>query len=355
MKYYYFILFIASLSVLFANKAFAGPQSSSYEIIEYGFGSGGTSSNESTNYSLFGTAGEVEYSKIESSNYALGGGLIFTAKANVPPAPSLTNSGSWYNKLLLVIDEGGNPSDTRYAVAISDDNWVTTNWVQDDNTIGNSLGIEDYQTYSNWGSGTGEYIIGLTPNLTYKVKVKALQGIYTESELGPEASIATNPVSLSFDIDIGTTSGVDTDAPYNVDLGVINIGSVSTGTDKIWVDVSTNAQWGGYVYLYGTYSGLRSSATSYTINSASANLASTSEGYGIQAANTSGLTPTSPFNGASENVGIVDTSIRQVFSSGGSPVSGGRGSLTVKVRASATTPASTDYSDTLTLISSGSF
>jgi hypothetical protein len=162
-------------------------------------------------------------------------------------------------------------------------------------------------------------------------------------------------VSLSFDIDIGPASNADTESPYTVDMGSLVLGSVTTASDKVWVDLSTNAEFGGVVYVYGTNSGLRSSNTNYTISSSTGDLSLSQEGYGLQAANTSGLTPQSPFDGATDTVGVVNTTIREILSSGGSSVTGGRGSITIKAKSSSTTPASNDYTDTVTLISAGSF
>lgn len=331
---------------------FAFPASTNYSIKSYEFGGGG-GSLDSASYGLEAILGQVSAS-MSSALYNVRSGLIFAQMSNVPPAPSLTNSSNWYNKLLLIIDVGGNPSDTKFAVAISDDNWVTTKWVQSDNIVGTTLGIEDYQTYVNWGSGTGENIIGLTSNTTYRVRVKALQGEFTGTDLGPQASAATSAITLSFDIDVASTD-TNSDPPYNVDFGALTTGSVSTATNKIWVDLSTNAEYGGFVYVYGTNNGLRSSDTNYTITSATANLASAGEGYGLQASNVSGLTTTSPYNGSSESVGLVDTTIREILNSSSTPVTNGRASVTLKVRTTSTTPASNDYSDTLTVIASGSF
>jgi hypothetical protein len=63
----------------------------------------------------------------------------------------------------------------------------------------------------------------------------------------------------------------------------------------------------------------------------------------------------SPYNGASENVGVIDTTIRELYSTSGSQISAGRGSFKLKAKASNTTPSADDYSETLTMISSGTF
>lgn len=345
--------YLSSLLVTTCAAFFVLPASTNYSLKSYEFNNAGGGESSSANYSVEGTSniGEAQGS---STNYQVNSGLSYVQNANVPTVV-LVNSSNWYNKLHVTIGIQNNPTDAIYAIAISDDNWTTTKYVQDDNTVGTSLGTEDYQTYANWGSGTGEDIIGLTPNTTYKVKVKAMQGKFSESAYGPESTAATSAVTLSFDIDIGPTSGVDTNPPYAIDFGTLTLGSVNTASDKVWVDLSTNAEFGGYIYIYGTNSGLRSSTTNYTISSSSTNLTSASEGYGVQAANQSSLSPVSPYNNGSDTVGIVDTTIREILNSGASPVTGGRASLTLKAKAQSTTPASNDYTDTVTLVASGTF
>lgn len=328
------------------------PTSSNYMLRSYEFGGGGESMS-STNYFVEGTVGEVALEG-SSTNFQMGAGLQYVQMAYTPGAPTLTNTASFYNKLHITINNANNPSDTVFAIAISDDNWTTTRYVQNDNTVGVSLGLEDYQTYAQWGSGTGEDIIGLTPDTTYKVKVKAMQGTYTEGPYGPEASAATSPLTISFDIDVAATDQ-ETSAPYTVSLGDVNIGSVTTASDKIWVDFSTNADSGGFVYISGSNGGLYSTTLGHTISSSTTNLASTGEGFGVRVNSVTNLTAQTPYDGASDNVGVVDGTIRELLSSGGAPVTSGRGSLLVKVKTSTTTPSANDYADIITLIASAVF
>lgn len=63
----------------------------------------------------------------------------------------------------------------------------------------------------------------------------------------------------------------------------------------------------------------------------------------------------SPYNGASNNVGALDTTKRFIYNSSETPVTGGRVSFQLKAKASATTPSATDYSDILTILVTGSF
>lgn len=330
---------------------FQFPASTNYQLKGYEFGAGGGSS-DSTNYSIEGVVGEAA-GKQDSTNFSVLGGLNFAQNANVPAAPTFVNSSSWYNKLLLTINTSNNPTDTTYAIAISDDNWTTTKYVQNDNTIGSTLGTEDYQTYTNWGGASGEYVVGLTGNTTYKVKLKATSGQFTETGYGPEASAATSALTLSFDIDVSSTD-TETAAPYSVSMGDLTAGSVITASDKVWIDIATNAEYGGSVYVYDSNAGLRSSATAYTISSASTNITSASEGFGLRVDSASNVSSVSPYDGASDNVGIVNTTIRSIFTSA-TPITTGRGSILVKAKASSVTPAAADYTDTLTLIASGTF
>src|SRR3989344_5451863 len=189
------------------------PASTNYSLRSYEFGGGGASMSSAT-YALEAILGQQSAS-ISSTNFNVRSGLSFVQDAYTPTAPGLVNSSNWYNKLLLTINTANNSTDTTYAVAITDDNWATTRYVQNDNTVGNALGIEDYQTYVNWGSGSGEYIIGLTPNTTYKVKIKAMQGRFTESQYGPDSSAATSSPSIDFDIYVASTD-TETAAPYTL-------------------------------------------------------------------------------------------------------------------------------------------
>jgi len=356
MKKYRVVIvrFFMILLALLPQGAFVlFPASTNYTMKDYEFGSGGGFGG-SSNYLLEGVAGE-QTGPQESTNYKTNAGLAYAQTANVPAAPTWVNSSSWYNKLHLTINQANNPSDSVYAVAISDDDFVTTSYVQNDNTVGSTLGNEDYQSYANWGSGSGEDVIGLSQNTTYKVKVKARQGLYSESAWGPTVSVATSPLSLSFDIDV-STSDSETGAPYNLSIGTLGIGSVTTASEKIWVDLETNAVGGGFVYVAGTSNvGLRSANVNYTIPSSSTDLSGASEGYGVKAATVTNVTASSPYNGASENVGVVDATVRELLNSGNAPVTSGRASFELKVKTSTTTPSASDYTDTLTLVASGSF
>lgn len=336
----------------------AAPTSTTYKLESYSTGSGGTAGSSSSTYSATGVAGEASQTG-SSATYTGGTGLIPTQQANVPAAPTFTNPSSYYNKLHIVIDNGGNPSDATFAIAISPDAFATTtNYVQSDQTVGASLGAEDWLTYSAWGSGAGIDIIGLLPSTTYTVKVKAEHGTFTESTYSATATAATVGASLTFDIDI-SSSNSETGAPYTISFGNLVADSVVDSPEYIWVDVDTNGDAGAIVFLASANGGLNSPTKAYTISSASANLAAVNEGFGAQntsASQSSGgpLAAQSPYTGVSQNVGITDPTLRQVYSTS-APITGGRGQLVLKARSTVDTPAGNDYTDTLTLIAAAVF
>ncbi len=291
------VLFLYSKSLVI----FAGPESTTYELQEWGFGAGGTTSNTSPSYSLFGTVGEIDTGKSTSPSYGLNAGLVFTIQANVPPAPDFTNPGSTlYDRLKFVLNNGSNPQDTEFAIAISTDNFVTTNYIQNDDTVGTVLGSEDWQTYTNWGGATGSYVTGLSNSTTYQIKVKARQGIYTETPWGPTASVATSDPSLTFGVDSST-----------VTFNNLNSGNSYTDSSKSTVlTTSTNAYYGYIVYGYVTQPLTFQSSTISNYASTNANPStwtSTGFGYTTNDSDLAGGTPDRFTNGGPKYAGFTTT------------------------------------------------
>ena len=337
----------------------AFPASTNYALKSFDFNAGGDNTLGSSNYAMEGTVGELGSDPLSSLNYETLPGLLYTQMVNTPAAPTVTNSGDFTNKLLVKINTEGNPSDTTYAIAISDDNFVTTEYVQSDNTVGATLGAEDWQTYTDWGGATGEFAVGLVPDTTYYFKVKAAQGEFTEGPWGPVASVATSALSISFDIDVSATDQ-ETTAPYTVALGDLQSGTIVTSTEKIWIDLSTNAPGGGFVYVFGSNGGLLSQKTSHTIAAVSGNLSSLDEGFGLQynsLAESSGgpMVVSSPYDGTGEVVGTVTTNPQEIFNTSSAAIVAGRASFVTKAKIDDLTPAAADYTDTITIISAASF
>jgi hypothetical protein len=323
------------------------PASTNYKLKDFGFGSGGVGNATSGSYAMDAISGEQSGGLETSAGYKMGSGLIFTNQTNVPLAPAFSNPSNYYNKLQIILNTSGNSTDTKYAIAISTDNFVTTNYVKSDTTVGTTLVLADYQTYATWGGSGGFYVIGLTANTTYKVKVKAMQGKFTETGYGPISSAATVNPTLSF----------------NISTNLINFGNLTAGSvvdsSNIVVDFATNGASGGKVYFIGKNGGLLSSAKSHAIVSATTNLANPIEGFGAQGTNvtqSSGgpLAVVAPYNVATTNVGIVDSAVREIFSSAG-PIAGGQGTFILKAKSVALTPAANDYKDLVTVIASGNF
>ena len=355
------ISFLLLLFWLFSfSPALAMPASTNYKLKDYGFGTGGTANSSSSNYFLEAITGEVSGNQSAGTSYKVGPGLIFTGQANVPAVLTFDNPTSYYNKLRFVINDSGNPSDTKFAVAISDDNFVTTNYVQSDYTVGAVLGAEDYRIYADWGGGADEYVIGLIPGTTYKVKVKAMQGEFSETGYGPTATAATVNPTLSFDIDVSATDS-ETNPPFAIDLGDLTADTVVDSSEKVWVDFSTNGESGGRIYVIGGNEGLLSTAASYKIDAITADLGSLAQaqGFGAQgysADESSGgpFTIASLYDKTDDLVGITDQYAREIFTSA-NPISDGRGSFLLKAKSSVVTPPAEDYSETLTVIASGSY
>jgi hypothetical protein len=345
------------LALLCSSLIIAGlPASSNFKLDSFGFGSGGTANSGSSNYRVNGTTGE-QAGSTSSANYKLGAGEKFLKQAHVPIA-TISNGNDWYDRLKLVIDNQGNASDATFAVAISTDNFVTTQYVKSDFTIGSTLTTGDYLTYAAWGGAAGIMVRGLTPSTVYTVKAKAFHGAFTESDWGPTSSASTVDPYLIFDIDTAATD-TETSPPYQVPFGDLVAGSVNTAPNRVWVDVTTNANSGAMVYDSGQNSGLRSTSAGYTIASLSGDLGAQAEGFGAQglsATQSSGgpLSLTAPYNVSGTNIGIIPTRAYGVFQAPG-PVYDGRGSLALMAKSKTLTPAAPDYAEIITMIAAGTY
>lgn len=335
-----------ALVLLFA----ASPSSTNYILRNYDWGSGGTSSSSSSNYRLNGTSGTQNGSLQSSTNYSVPSGVQNVQNAAVPTAPTVSNPSNYYDRLKVTLNVGSAPSDTKYLIAVSSDNFVTTYYVQTDNSIGTGLSLTNYQTYTAWGSGSGFTMLGLLPSTTYKVKVKALQGNFTGSDYGPIATASTVAPSLSLSL----TTTLTSTPPFSVDFASLTAGSVVNGGADAIIGITSNAVNGGNVYVQSADAGLKSNLTGTTINSASTDLTSASSGYGAQVTSSgqvSGgpLSSIAPFNGSSNNVGALSTALQTILSTSG-PITTGSATIRLMAKADAITPSANDYSDTLTFV-----
>lgn len=201
-KQYIKVVLVLAAILLHVSPANAQmPESTNYGLQEYSFGSGTTNST-SENFRLNAIAGEVEFGQLSSTNFKVNSGLTFLQTSNVPGLPTFTNPNNNYERLQFIINTGNNPSDATYAIAISTDNFVSdTKYIKSDNTIGTTLTAGDYQSYTDWGGASGEYVTGLLQGTDYYIKVKAMQGDFTESPYGPVATTTTSNAQLTFSVD----------------------------------------------------------------------------------------------------------------------------------------------------------
>jgi hypothetical protein len=356
----YLSIILASCFLLLASarSALAGPTSTNYQVVDYGFGSGGSVNSSSTNFALQGTVGELDMASMSSANYMVWPGLTYTEQPSLPPAPTFTNPSSYYNKLHIIINQGINSSDVTYAIEISTDNFVSDiKYLQADTTLGTT---PVWQSYTAWNSSTGVDIIGLTAGTTYYARVAASRGKFTQGSFGPGANAATINPTFTFNLQTSSQST----PPFSVAIGTMNPGgSIVTSPNTVTTTISTNSNNGALVYIYDANAGLKSTtANNYTINTvpSQTDLGTLSEGYGAQGSSvgqTSGgpMELDSPYNGTSNTVGVVNTIKRQFADSSAKPVTSGTASFLLKARAKTSTPAAGDYTDTITILATGSF
>jgi hypothetical protein len=337
------------LSVFIPFVFFAGPSSSSYNLKSYDFSTGGGESS-SASYKQNSNSGSSA-AKLSSTSYGIYTGLTPNTNTNEPTAATVTNPSSYYDRLKITVNTAGNSAAAKYLIAISPDSFTTTYYVQTDNSMASALSIANYQTYASWGSASGFTVTGLNPNTTYSVKVKTLQGNFSESAYSPVATAATVLPTLSFSL---TTSLTPT-PPYNSTFSALNPGTVTTSDADAIIGLSTNSLNGGSVYVKSN-GGLASVLAGYTITSASADLSVTPAGYGAQVTSsgqTTGgpLTAAAPYNGTTSVVGALSANLQQILSTPAA-ISGGTANIQLKSKSSFDTPASTDYTDRLTFVAS---
>lgn len=164
---------------------------------------------------------------------------------------------------------------------------------------------------------------------------------------------ATVPQSFSFAL------SANSDA-----LGTLSSGSVSVSPTPRTATVNTNAKNGWYVWAKDTNTGLNSASAAATIASttpgSNSTLVAGTEGYntGITQSQTGGtgtLTVAVPFVGGSTGKGGgLDTTLRTLISSTGT-ANNAVVTLTNNAAIQASTPAATDYTDTITVVGAGLF
>lgn len=319
--------------------------STTYTLNSYSIGPGGTNNSKSTTYSTQANVGEISGSG-HSTTYTERSGAVQTEQLNTPLAPTVSNgSGTYYNELLVTINTGILPPDTTYAIEVSPSPYTTDYYVQNTGLLG---GTPYFQSYTAWGSSGGYYVTGLSNSTSYEVSIGAMQGLFTNTEYGPTTTATTTSPSITFSI-----------SPTSISLGNLTAGSVVTSGTNITASLTTDAESGALVFVEGEYGGLHSPTKSYTINGVNGNLATASEGIGLQgvsATDSSGgpFSLISPYNGSANNVGPDSTYYNEVLSTP-QEIQSGSGVFEIQAKAGGTDPAASDYAEVLTFSASASF
>ena len=179
---------------------------------------------------------------------------------------------------------------------------------------------------------------------------------FTQTQPGPIANATTSSGSVFFDIDIEDQYGIsaETAPPHNIYFTgayeLIGGSAPITAEDRIWLDAGTNSQGGMAIITYGINGGLKSNTTGQTIVSASVDLNTASDGYGIQSEYTSQdtysylgtITQTTDYAGSGNTVGIIGTTATKVYESS-TPIFNGRMALKVIAKPGTNKAAATDY------------
>lgn len=344
-------------SLLIAGSLLFGTVSSfsnnsTYYLNSYSVGSGSGTNFSNGTYNGQASLGETAATNPVNgtSNVSEAGG-VQTEQLAEPQAPTLNNgSGTFYNKLGFTLNNSMGtstyPTDVTFSVEVSNaSSFTSPSYVQTGGTLGAS---PFFQSYAAWGGASGSTMTNLTPGLTYYVRVSANQGMFTDTGYGPYQSAALTNPSITFSI-----------SPSSISLGSLLSGAVETSSN-ITASLTTNADFGGNVFVSGTANaGLRSPSQGYTIAALTGNLASSSEGFGLQGNNatqTSGgpFTIKSPYNGSANNVGIESSSYAQIFSSA-NPIVSGSATLDLQAKSSASDPGGSDYAETLSFVAAASF
>jgi len=348
--------FLASLGVgLLVFASFAS--STHYSLNSYSVGPAGTNNAHSSTYYTQSTGGEISGNGTVSGHFNGSSGGVQAEQLAVPQAPTVSNnSGTYYNELLVTLNDNAGtnsyPSDVTFSIGVSTANCFTSACINSSAVqfvqTGGSLGSSQfYQSYSAWGSGSGTTITGLSPNTTYYVAVAAKQGTFTNTEYGASTSAATGAPSVTFSL-----------TPNTLSFSNILPNTVYTSS-TVSFTLATNADYGGNIYNAGKYGGLYSPSRSYTLPSATTNLATAQHGFGLQGASvgqTSGgpMAIDSPYNGTGNSVGVESTTYTPIFTTT-APVTGGTATMNMQAKASGTDPASTDYQEIMTFVAAASF
>jgi hypothetical protein len=363
--------------------------STNFKIVDITTQGGGIA--ESTNYStLLSLSDNISDPSLYSTNYKMTGDPASAFRPAVPTVscfetttdgysncttgPSELSTGGMvalcggngcYDKARFEIGTQSNPSDTLYAIQISEDNFSSDIRYIDGSTYEpetySSHNINDFRTKTQWETDTFN-ILGLQEGTQYYLRLMALHGDFTQTEESPIETATTAGTSSSFDIDIAGTGGIsaETDPPFSItftgDNSLLAGAGTVTADNLIWMDAETNGSGGFAIVQKGDNGGLYSTTRSVQIDSVTGDLDSLDEGFGLQSYyldyNTSSagdISAMTNYGGSIANVGIVDTDWNKVYDADG-PIIEGRMALKVLARAASDKLGATDYDETITFV-----
>lgn len=383
--------------------------STNYKIVGPTVDSGGGTST-STNFSLLSSIGNpTADARLTSASYLMSSGFPSEFQANVPlircVESSTINSTTaclhfpaangaqgecgtpgCYDRIKLEIDHQNNPIDGLFLVQLIDQTSLVEYYLQSDNSIATIYDINDYQTICQiegrdpragsgcvistdpqWDGTLQRYnVYGLIPGRTYSVRVRALNGDFTETQYSPATNVTLVYPTISLNIrTLDDSSDTNVCDLQNVsDTTVVNLDLVDNGVGEcaFGVATATNSINGMQVTIDSSATGLYNGSHSmaYVDNDGTFNMgteeygiANTTTATGMTANNTAGYTyqtntspiPTTPNNFTSSTsfvnyaAGIDATDLTR---------------LMLGLTVSLTTPTGS-YSDTITFNAIGSF
>lgn len=177
---------------------------------------------------------------------------------------------------------------------------------------------------------------------------------YTTASISDDQIVVTASVNQTFSFALSA----NTDA-----LGTLTTSGVSSSPTPRTATVNTNAKNGWYVWARDSNTGLNSTTASKTIASTTPGTGSTlvagTEGYNTgvtqtQSGGSGTITVTPAYAGSASTGSGLDTSLRTIVTSDGTADTAVI-TLTNNAAISATTPAATDYTDTITVVGAGLF
>ncbi len=234
-------------------------------------------------------------------------------------------------------------------------------------------------------SGTVTHAI--TAGKIVTVTITATHMVNPSGASTPNVTITTTSDSGSFTVpiiasdQITVSASVNESVTFSINASNNNTGSATTvplstlstagatysnggGVNSIWLNIGTNTSGGAVVTVQSLNGDLKSSSTSDNIPSATATMANGTANYGLcvksHTAGTGTLNALSPFASScgyssTNSVGSVTTSPQSIINTNSTSISTGVAEVVVNAENSATTPAHSDYGDTLTFIATGTF